>query len=558
MGTDTIRFDIPGAGPHTISVTSELPAIYDPLIISGTTQPGASCESGDLRIVLDGTDAGAGADGLTFETDNSAVRGLAIKDFPGDGIVLSLGTALSASGLAAPADGSGVTVQCNMIGTEHGDVFSVQLQAQDGLVQQGAWSDRRSFIVDMVPPTVTMDLTATAVVSGSLIRGGAFTLYGDVLDDGGVEAVDVCVDGACGWANLHPAAGPKAVTYDHVASLPIAIGGEISHTFDVAEDFVLGQVMLGFSAQHPRRDDLQVELASPDGTVVTVLDDDGISGTQYANYDVLLDDAAPQGLADAAGDDDPGNRFYERLVRPYQPLRAFQGEGSGGLWTLRIRDLDPTAHDGSYVGSRLILIPRDIHAKSGRWIYRTPGIGGGDHVRQTVAIYGEDVVGNQTQDPATLVVWVDDVPPQIAVDTVVTEIAGGTTETVLGGSVTDGGPATYVSAHVRTPAGDAYRQRAGRNGDRWWIDLEGRYPGRYTLWVTASDRAGNSAVEGPFTVDVPTQAGPPGPLPGPNVPVGGAVVPAVPFGLLLPWVLLAALVAVLLLSAAIFARQRLP
>jgi hypothetical protein len=40
MGLDTIDFNITGAGIHTIAVTSVLPAVTDPMVIDGTTQPG--------------------------------------------------------------------------------------------------------------------------------------------------------------------------------------------------------------------------------------------------------------------------------------------------------------------------------------------------------------------------------------------------------------------------------------------------------------------------------------------------------------------------------------
>src|SRR2546421_9893280 len=44
-GTDTIVFNIPGAGPHTIRPTSTLPGITSPVIIDGYTQPGASANT---------------------------------------------------------------------------------------------------------------------------------------------------------------------------------------------------------------------------------------------------------------------------------------------------------------------------------------------------------------------------------------------------------------------------------------------------------------------------------------------------------------------------------
>src|SRR4029078_8256884 len=51
-GPDLIRFDIPGAGTHTIHLLSALPQISDPVIIDGTTQTGYA---GAPLVELDGT-----------------------------------------------------------------------------------------------------------------------------------------------------------------------------------------------------------------------------------------------------------------------------------------------------------------------------------------------------------------------------------------------------------------------------------------------------------------------------------------------------------------------
>ena len=59
-----------GAGPQTISLLSALPTIANSVTIDGTSQPGY----GDTpQIVLDGTNAGAGANGLTISAGNSTV-----------------------------------------------------------------------------------------------------------------------------------------------------------------------------------------------------------------------------------------------------------------------------------------------------------------------------------------------------------------------------------------------------------------------------------------------------------------------------------------------------
>ncbi len=53
---DTIRFNIPGTGLHTIAALSGMPNISDPVVIDGTTQPGYA---GVPLIELNGTGAGS-------------------------------------------------------------------------------------------------------------------------------------------------------------------------------------------------------------------------------------------------------------------------------------------------------------------------------------------------------------------------------------------------------------------------------------------------------------------------------------------------------------------
>ncbi|HXG10778.1 MAG TPA: Calx-beta domain-containing protein, partial [Gemmataceae bacterium] len=94
-GADRIEFNISGPGPHTISPATPLPAITDPVVIDGYTQPGASpntLANGNnalLQIVLDGSQAGSLADGLQITAGNSTISGLVIGGFGGSGIVLA-------------------------------------------------------------------------------------------------------------------------------------------------------------------------------------------------------------------------------------------------------------------------------------------------------------------------------------------------------------------------------------------------------------------------------------------------------------------------------------
>lgn len=93
-GSDTIKFAIAGAGPHTIHPLSPLPTLTDAVIIDGYSQPGARPNQGavikgwnaTLLIQLQG--APGLLDGLKLEPSagGSVIRGLAIFGFPGSGI----------------------------------------------------------------------------------------------------------------------------------------------------------------------------------------------------------------------------------------------------------------------------------------------------------------------------------------------------------------------------------------------------------------------------------------------------------------------------------------
>ncbi len=93
---DTIAFNIPGTGVHTIAPLSALPTILDPVIIDGYTQPGSSPNTNAtgglntvLKIELNGTSAGISNGLTTMAVGGNTIRGLAINRFSIQGIALS-------------------------------------------------------------------------------------------------------------------------------------------------------------------------------------------------------------------------------------------------------------------------------------------------------------------------------------------------------------------------------------------------------------------------------------------------------------------------------------
>src|SRR6266545_3726956 len=112
IGTDTITFAI-GLGVQTITPTSELPAITDPLVIDGATQPGYT---GTPLIVIRGSSAGAGKVGLTISAGSSTVQGLVINRFGSFGIKLLTNGGNTIQGCYIGLDSAGSTRAPNIGG----------------------------------------------------------------------------------------------------------------------------------------------------------------------------------------------------------------------------------------------------------------------------------------------------------------------------------------------------------------------------------------------------------------------------------------------------------
>jgi len=110
-GTNTIEFDITnneGVGPHTIQPTSALPTVQVPTTIDGYTETGASentantssAFNGTIMVEIDMQNANDDDMGLTTQSDDVTVRGLAINraKAEGDGIFISSGDNVTIAG----------------------------------------------------------------------------------------------------------------------------------------------------------------------------------------------------------------------------------------------------------------------------------------------------------------------------------------------------------------------------------------------------------------------------------------------------------------------------
>ncbi|MBI3406979.1 MAG: DUF11 domain-containing protein [Planctomycetes bacterium] len=151
-GTDTIQFNIAGAGVHTISPSSPLPSINDPLFIDGYSQPGASpnthamtdpdpSDNAVLQIEINGSIVNGG-NGLILGdlADGSKIRGVVIDQGFGIGILV-VASDVHIEGCFIGVDPTGTTAH----GMSQGIFFAFNVDTSNGVVG-GTTPDARNII----------------------------------------------------------------------------------------------------------------------------------------------------------------------------------------------------------------------------------------------------------------------------------------------------------------------------------------------------------------------------------------------------------------------------
>jgi CSLREA domain-containing protein len=118
-GPDSISFNIPGAGPHVIRLTSGLTLSQPSTIIAGDTEPDFT---GQPVIVLDGRDVTH--DGLSLVGDYSVVRALSLVNFDGSG-----SAAIMVGGHHSRVENCWLGIDTS--GTPGGNAIGIELSGED-------------------------------------------------------------------------------------------------------------------------------------------------------------------------------------------------------------------------------------------------------------------------------------------------------------------------------------------------------------------------------------------------------------------------------------------
>jgi hypothetical protein len=173
---DTINFNFAGAGVHTISLTSALPAITKPVIINGYSQTGSSintlanADNAVILVELNGAAAGSGANGLTLGigSGGSTIRGLAINRFAGNGILVQ-SNANTISGNFIGTNPAGTARMPNGTFPNSGDGVQIQ-NASNNIIGTAAPGDR-NIISGNAVNGVRITGTILAPATGNKVQG---------------------------------------------------------------------------------------------------------------------------------------------------------------------------------------------------------------------------------------------------------------------------------------------------------------------------------------------------------------------------------------------------
>ena len=167
----SIRFDIPGNGPHEIELLSALPVIASPTTIDATTEPDYV---GSPVIGIDGSALSGKPDGFRIESSEVVISGVSVHGFAGDGIEIFSGAnnvvqnswiGVDPRGQAA-ANQNGLRIRDSSKNRVQQNVISGNLGA--GVIIDGASSD--NVLADNVIGTTPNGQSAQPNTTGIVLR----------------------------------------------------------------------------------------------------------------------------------------------------------------------------------------------------------------------------------------------------------------------------------------------------------------------------------------------------------------------------------------------------
>jgi len=347
-GFDEIVFDIPGDGPHTITLTTPLPTITERVAINAFTQAGAqpnTLEFGNNMIpgvILRGPGVGVGA-GFRFqgeEASGSILQGFSIANFQ-DGVAIQGASNVAVLGNLIGVDGNigrdGVLIDQtanrvvigapspaarNVIGGagRHG----LNVAGFQAVIQNNYIGVDRDGTTPRPNQGDGLNLTGGEILVGGLLPGQGNVISANTgrgIFVGPAIVVDTI-------ASFIPESEPVPVP-DADANGPGVL--EVPIFVDEGGDII--NLAVSLELEHPRSQDLRLTLIGPDGTEILLANQrgDGPDNYFFVTFAEGGDPLPPAGVPlDILG-----------IYQPEQSLAGFVGRPVRGNYILRIEDLVP-------------------------------------------------------------------------------------------------------------------------------------------------------------------------------------------------------------------------
>jgi len=141
--------------------------------------------------------------------------------------------------------------------------------------------------------------------------------------------------------------GQRGFSEDLMSPVEIPDQGVLRRFLTILDNRSILDLNFELNVTHEFVSDLRVTLISPSGTRVTVMDGNGGSGTFQADpmnpLPTTFDDEASANIASTPAP------YGGLVLRPLNPLAAFDTESAAGVWTLEVEDMTPLS-GGSLVG----------------------------------------------------------------------------------------------------------------------------------------------------------------------------------------------------------------
>ncbi len=157
----------------------------------------------------------------------------------------------------------------------------------------------------------------------------------------------------CSAALATPSFAQTSNTYSNTTAIGITDNScptMTTRTFAVGSIGVVNDINISVAITHGDRGQLRLQLRSPSGTIVPLMD--GIGGT-LNNLNSLFDDEIATDIsAHTTQNDNTATTPYQRSYNPTGSLASFDGESATGTWRLEMCD-KTSGSTGSFVRSNL-------------------------------------------------------------------------------------------------------------------------------------------------------------------------------------------------------------